>query len=55
MKIWMDFLYLQEVVMLTSEENPDSDGDGIADGLEVLTGTDPLNPNEFKIDALDIT
>ena len=47
--------YLQEVVMLTSEENPDSDGDGIADGLEVLTGTDPLNPNEFKIDALDIT
>lgn len=47
--------YLDEVVMLSSNESSDTDGDGIADGLEVLTGTDPLNPNEFKIDALDIT
>ena len=32
----------------------DSDNDSIADGLEVLTGTDPNSEAEFRADALDI-
>jgi DNA-binding beta-propeller fold protein YncE len=31
----------------TSPANPDTDGDGFDDGVEVLAGTDPNNPAEF--------
>lgn len=34
----------QEQAILTLEENPDSDGDGFFDGMEVFHGTDPLDP-----------
>lgn len=30
----------------TDPNNPDTDGDGIPDGLEVATGSDPLDPND---------
>ena len=31
----------------TSPANPDTDGDGFEDGVEVNQGTDPNNPNDF--------
>ena len=40
--------------MGTDPLNPDSDYDGLSDGAEVLTGTDPLNAGSvFEIMALD--
>jgi hypothetical protein len=30
----------------TDRRRPDTDGDGIGDGVEVLTGTNPLDPND---------
>ena len=33
-------------IHLTDPNNPDTDGDGINDGAEIATGSDPLDPND---------
>ena len=39
--------YLETNVYGTDVNNPDTDGDGVYDGIEVILGTDPLDPDDF--------
>jgi len=38
---------LREKAIGTNRKNPDSDGDGILDGVEIMEGSDPLWPNRL--------
>jgi hypothetical protein len=38
------------LVTLTDPENSDTDGDGMADGWEILYGLDPLDPSDATLD-----
>ncbi len=40
----------EENVLRTVRNNPDTDGDGIPDGLEIRTGLNPLDPNDSSLD-----
>jgi hypothetical protein len=39
-------LNLDEAWWQTEPDNPDTDGDGHLDGVEVLRGSDPRNPDD---------
>ncbi len=39
--------YLETEKYLTDPNNPDTDGDGVIDGIEVILGYDPLDPDDF--------
>jgi hypothetical protein len=41
---------LREYEAGTDRTNADTDGDGVRDGLEVLTESDPLNRNSYRLD-----
>ena len=48
----------EELITLTEPDNPDTDGDGAIDGLEVILGFDPLSdssvpPSDFDLIDLD--
>lgn len=40
----------EENVLRTIKNNPDSDGDGVPDGLEIRIGLNPLDPNDSSLD-----
>ena len=41
-----------EEILKTDPKNPDTDGDGYKDGVEVANGFDPLSPNPIKKEKL---
>ena len=46
----------QEVFIYhTNPLNPDTDGDGFTDGVEILFGSDPLNPNSTPLSVIQRT
>jgi len=45
------FSNTKELQKGTDPEIPDTDGDGVADGLEIMAGTNPLDPNSSPVDS----